>query len=107
MRRVVPLLLIVFGAVALAFWLKGNSGSPTSSPSPVVTEDRIPKFKKQIAEQEVESAEAAAKYAPTIKARIDDFDSPLVELVRGLPGVVQVEVGVTAKKPTRRLRVVD
>jgi|GEM_PF-1343031 len=103
MRRVVPLLVIVFGAVALAFWLKGNSGSPTSSPSPVTTEDRIPKLKKQIAGQEAESSEAVAKYAPTIKTRIDDLGLPVGDLLRGLPGVVQVEVGVAAKKPTSRI----
>lgn len=95
--------MIVFGAVALAFWLKGNSGSPTSSSVPVTTEDRILKLKKQIAEQEVESSEAVAKYAPTIKTRIDDLDSPVVQLLRGLPGGVQVEVGVEAKKPTSRI----
>jgi len=100
MRRVVLLLFVVFGAVALAFWLKGDSGSPTS---PVMTEDRIPKLKKQIAEQEVESVQADAEYAPTGKVRIDDLDSPVVNLLRQLPGVVKVEVGTTAKKPTSRI----
>ena len=103
MRRVLPFLVIVIAAVALAFWLKGRSGSPTSSLAPVTTEDRIPKLKKQIAEQEDESAQAVAKYAPAIKTRIDDLDSPVVDLLRGLPGVVQVEVGVAAKKPTSRI----
>lgn len=103
MRRVVPLLVIVFGAVALAFWLKGNSGSPTSPPFPITTEDRIPKLKKQIAEQEIESSEAVAKYTPTIKTRVDDLDAPVVDLLRQLPGVVQVEVGVASKKPTSRI----
>lgn len=103
MRRVLPFLVIVIAAVALAFWLKGRSGSPTSSPAPVTTEDRIPKLKKQIAEQEEESAQAVAKYAPAIKTRIDDLDSPVVDLLRGLPGIVQVEVGVAVKKPTSRI----
>jgi hypothetical protein len=31
------------------------------------------------------------------------IDSPVVDLLRQLPGVVQVEVGVTAKKPTSRI----
>jgi len=103
MRRVVLLLLVVFGAVALAFWLKGDSGSAPSPPAPVTTEDRIPKLKQQIAEQEVESSQAVAKYAPTIKTRIDDLDSPVADLLRQLPGVVKVEVGTTAKKPTSRI----
>lgn len=103
MRRVLPFLVIVIAAVALAFWLKGRSGSHTSSPALVTTEDRIPKLKKQIAEQEEESAQAVAKYAPAIKTRIDDLDSPVVDLLWGLPGIVQVEVGVAVKKPTNRI----
>ena len=103
MRRVVPLLVIVFGAVALAFWLKGNSGSPTSPTTPVTTEDRIPKLKKQIAEQEGESAHAVTEYAPKIKTPLHELDSSVVDLLRQLPGVVQVEVGVAAKNPTSRI----
>ena len=100
MRRVVPILVIVFAAVALAFWLKGNSGSPSSTPAPVTTEDRIPKLKKQFAKQEIESAQAVARYAPTIKTHIDDLDSPVADLLRQLPGVVHVEVGVVVKDST-------
>lgn len=103
MRRAIPILVVAFGIVALAFWLKGNSGSPTSSPTPATIENRIPKLKKQIAEQEVESAQAVAKYAPKSNARIDDLNSPVVDLLRNLPGVVQVEIGVTAKNPARRV----
>ncbi len=103
MRRAVPILVVVFVAVALTCWLKGRTGSPTSSPASVMTEDRIPKLKKQIAEQEVESAQAVAKYAPTKQTRIDDLDSPVADLLRELPGVVQVEVGVAVKKTTSRI----
>ncbi len=108
MRRVVPTLVVLFGIVALAVWLNGNTGPHTSPPDPVtmapiIKEDRIPKLKKQIAEQEVESVQAVAKYVPTMKTMIDDLDSPVVELLRQLPGVVQVDVGVAAKKPTRRI----
>jgi hypothetical protein len=103
MRRAVPILVIVFTAAALTIWLKGNPGSPTSSPPSIPTVDRIPNLKKQIAEQDAESALAVAKYAPATKPRIDDLGSPVVELLRSLPGVVQVEVGVVAKNPTSRI----
>lgn len=102
-RRSILILLIVFGAAALTIWLKGNPGSSTSSPPSIPTVDRIPNLKKQIAEQDAESAQAVAKYAPVTKHRIDDLRSPVVELLRSLPGVVQVEVGVVAKNPTSRI----
>lgn len=105
MRRAVPILVVVGGIVALAFWPKGNSGSNTPQPdaAPAKIENRIPKLKKRIAEQEVESAQAVAKYVPMTKARIDDLGFPVVDLLRQLPGVVQVDVSVTAKNPTRRI----
>src|SRR5437868_868261 len=102
MRRAVPILVVVIGIIALAFfWPKGNSGSNTPPPdaAPATIENRIPKLKKQIAEQEVESAQALAKYIPTSKTRIDDLNSPVVDLLRQLPGVVRVDVGVAAKNP--------
>jgi hypothetical protein len=103
MRRVLPFLMIVTAAVALAFCLRVRSGSPTSSPAPVTTEDRIPKLRKLIAEQEVESAQAVAKYAPTTNTQINNVGSPVIDLLRGLPSVVQVEVGVAPKNPTSRI----
>ncbi len=75
----------------------------TSPPAQATTEDRIPTLKQQIAEQEEESAQAVADYAPTTKAPIDNLNSPVVDLLRQLPGVVQVEVAVTVKEPTSRI----
>lgn len=93
--------MILCGVVALAFWLQGNVSGPTPPSGP--TEDRLPKLKKQIAEQEVESAKAVAGYAPASKVRIDDLGSPVADLLRRLPGVVQVDVSVAADKPTSRI----
>ena len=107
MRRAIPILVVVVGIVALAFWPKENSGSNTppdaSRPHLHEIENRIPKLKKQIAEQEVESAQALAKYAPKSQTRIDDLGSPVTDLLRQVAGVVQVDVGVEAKKPTSRI----
>ena len=101
MRRAGPVLVILCVGVALAFWLRGNVTGPTPPSGP--TEDRIPKLKQQIAEQEVESAKAVAGYAPASKVRIDDLGSPVADLLRRLPGVVQVDVSVAADKPTSRI----
>jgi uncharacterized protein (TIGR03067 family) len=72
MRRAVPILVSALGAVVLACWLKDNIDSPTPPAAPATPEDRISKLKQQIADQEVESAQAVARYVPTSKTRIDD-----------------------------------
>jgi hypothetical protein len=65
--------------------------------------DRIPELTKLVSDQAEESARAVATYHPKTAARIDDLDTPVVELLRQLPGVSQVEVGVQADKPTCRI----
>jgi Tfp pilus assembly protein PilO len=74
-----------------------------TAPLPAQIEDRRPKLKQLVAEQEIESAKAVAGYLPANKTWIDDLDSPVVELLRQLPGVVRVEVAIAATKPTRRI----
>ena len=86
MRRAVPILVIVVGAFALAFRLRSNSSSPTSA------EDRITKLRKLVVDQEEESAKAVANYRPKMQARIDDLNISVADLLRNLPGVVQVDV---------------
>ncbi len=56
----------------------------------------------QIAEQ-YDSAQVAAEYQPSIPGRLDDLTIPAEALVRGLPGVVGVEVAVSSLKPTHRI----
>lgn len=56
-----------------------------------------------MADQEAQSAQAVANYLPETKARIDDLTLSAVDLLRQLPCVVQVEVGVQAHKPTHRI----
>src|SRR5947209_13537283 len=67
------------------------------------TEDRRPKLKQLVADQEKESTQAVANYLPTNKTRIDDLDAQVVDLLRQLPGVIEVEVAVAAAKPTCRI----
>ena len=79
---------------------------PTPS-RPASTEDRRHKLKELVARQEKESAQAVASYLPKNKTRVDDLDSPVADLLRQLPGVVEVEVAVevavAAEKPTCRI----
>jgi hypothetical protein len=57
----------------------------------------IPSSMKAVADQESKAA------LPLIQARIDDLGTSPVDLLRHLPGVVQVEVGVPSEKPTCRV----
>lgn len=101
MRKAVGILVVLIGAVALAFFLKGNSRTVT--PTPTAIENRIPTLKKRLAEQEKEVERAVAAYSPKPNSRIDDLSVPAAETLRGLPGVVQVEVLIKADKPTGRI----
>ena len=106
MRRAVVPLVVLVGVIAIGVYYRlSNQHRQEPEQPPVTIENRIPKLKMLIAEQEKESAQAVVKYASTttIKTRIDDLDSPVVDLLRQLPGVVQVDVGVAAKKPTSRI----
>jgi hypothetical protein len=101
MRRgtAVPVLALLAGFFALV-WLPGNRQA--SSP-PAKSEDRIPRLTRLVAEQEEESAQAVASYQPKTQARIDDLGISVVDLLRQLPGVAQVEVGVRAEEATCRI----
>lgn len=101
MRKAVGILFVVIGAVALAFFLKGNSR--TATPPLAAIENRIPALKKRLAEREKEIGQAVAAYSPKANFRIDDLSVPAAETLRGLPSVVQVEVLVKADKPTGRI----
>lgn len=97
----VGILVVVIGAVALAFFLKGNYR--TATPTPTAIENRIPVLKKRLAEREKEIGQTVAAYSPKTNARIDDLSAPVAEIFRGLPGVVQIEVLVKTDKPTGRI----
>jgi len=63
---------------------------------PAETENRIPLLRRLVDEHEQESARAAANYHPKTRARIDDVTITVADLLRQLPGVVQVQVAVPA-----------
>src|SRR5262245_40050798 len=96
MRRgtALPVIALPAGYVALV-WLSGNRQS--TSP-PAKQEDHIPKLTKLVAEQEEECAQAVAEYRLKTPPRIDDIDISVVDLLRQLPGVAQLEVSVQAEK---------
>jgi hypothetical protein len=102
MRRGHAVLILALSAsAALAVWLCGKRQiilRPATS-----NEDRIPKLTMLVADQEAESAQAVTSYDPKIQARIDDRTIPVLDLLRQLPGVVQVELGVPAEKPMHRI----
>src|SRR5437016_6710909 len=92
--------LVVLLAGAVFVYVNNQKTAPSH---PAQIEDRRPKLKQLVAEQEIESAQAVARYLPKNKTRIDDLDAQVVDLLRQLPGVVHVEVAVVAPKPTCRI----
>ncbi len=92
------LLVLLVGGIFL--YVNNQNTTPSHLPK---TEDRRPKLKELVARQEKESAQAVAAYHPTHKTQVDDLDSQVADLLRQLPGVVEVEVAVEAEKPTCRI----
>jgi hypothetical protein len=101
MRRVTAggLVLTVIVAIALVVYLPRNYQSQRQQPMM----DRRPELRRLVAKQEAESAQAVAEYQPTLRNRIDDLNISAVDILRPLPGVVQVEACVKVEKPTHRI----
>lgn len=98
MRRSIPLLAIGFTLLAVVL-LAANVGKPITG-QPNAHEELL---KVSVDLQEFISAEAVADYVPTSNIQIFDLNSPVDELLRSLPGVVQVEALVKADKLTHRI----
>ncbi len=92
---------MLLGFVALAGYHLLYRQSYPSPPAKI--ENRIPALTKLVADQEQKSAQAVAKYKPKCETKIDDLDAPAGDMLRQLPGVVDVQVGVSADKPTHRI----
>jgi len=99
-RSAVRVVVILIGSVALVIYLNRTS-QPQRQQQTIV--DRRPELRKLVAMQEAESAQAITNYQPKTTARIDDLNIPATEILRPLPGVVQVEVCLKAEKPTSRI----
>jgi hypothetical protein len=74
---------------------RGDEGRPAQG--------RLGRLEGQVERQREASANAVADYAPKVPGRLDDLTAPVADLLRELPGVVQVEALVSPAKPTRRI----
>jgi hypothetical protein len=82
-------------------WYWSNWSKPDSALS--FLRLRIGDLRGRVEEQRAASAEAVEKYQPTIAGRVDDLGRPVVDLLRQLPGVAEVQMVAANGKPTRRL----
>ena len=57
----------------------------------------------EVVRQRRATDEAVAAYVPAVAGDINDLSSPAADILRRLPGVVEVEVLVAATRPTRRI----
>jgi hypothetical protein len=86
-------------AVAAVYWLR--PGSVPTPPDEIGT--AVPELKRQVEQEEGRAKKVVADYNPAAPGRIDDLATPVAELLRQLPGVVEVEASAPAKKHTHRL----
>jgi hypothetical protein len=92
-----PFCSVVLAALACA--AAGCSRAPESPPA----EERLSRLEGEAERQRDASAKAAADYAPKVPGRLDDLTAPAADLLRQLPGVVEVEALVSPARPTRRI----
>ena len=62
-----------------------------------------PLLEAEVVRQRHETDEAVAAYVPAVAGDINDLSSPAADILRRLPGVVEVEVLVAATRPTHRI----
>ncbi|MCI0459996.1 MAG: hypothetical protein L0Z62_23845, partial [Gemmataceae bacterium] len=65
--------------------------------------ERIELLEREVAHAERIAVAAVDGYVPTVADRLDDLSVPAVEILRELPGVVGVEIKVSAAAPVHRL----
>jgi hypothetical protein len=64
---------------------------------------RVADLRGRVEKERTVAAEAVEKYQPQDKGRVDDLGRPVADILRQLPGVVNVEVVPAEGKATRRL----
>lgn len=74
-----------------------------SSRTAAPTADRTAYLQQAVTDQQAASEAELASYAPREPKPIADLSVDAVAILRGLPGVAEVEVLVAAEKPTHRL----
>src|SRR3954469_23135047 len=62
-------------------------------------ENRLSQLEAEVGRQREASAKAVAEYAPKVPGRLDDLTLPAADLLRQLPGVVEVEALVSPARP--------
>jgi hypothetical protein len=73
------------------------AGCSKSDPSP-----RTVGLAEWVEQGRQSAAEAVDAYVPKVTGRIDALASPAADILRQVPGVADVEVVVSAAKPTHR-----
>lgn len=99
--KVMTALVLVGCAAALAVWW-ATSGR---SPEPPIEEIglRIPELRRLVDEEQKRAVTVVGDYMRTTPGRIDDLSCSAEDILRQLPGVVEVEVQRLSKSPTHRL----
>jgi len=100
-RRIVVAVLVLAIGITVIFLRKPPTEQVSSPPASLP--DRVPALRAAVAAQAKEAAQTVSSYRPFSNARIDDLQAPVNELLRGLPGVVEVEAKVRAENPTTRI----
>lgn len=95
--------LMMLGLLALAVLASHFLRTSTEQPANAKIKNRLPELRSLVEQQEKESAEAVAAFAPKSLSRLDDLTISAEAILRQLPGVVKVEVTVRAEKPTHRI----
>lgn len=89
--------------VALALVAFRRNRPIESNPAQVVSDDRLAELRLRVERENASARQAIDAYRPTRAGRIDDFAVMPEEILRGLPGVVAVDVPVRPPKPVRRI----
>jgi hypothetical protein len=74
------------------------AGCSKSDPSP-----KTVGLAERVEQERPASSVAVDAYVPTVTGRIDDLAAPAADILRQLPGVADVQVLVSAPKPTHRI----
>ena len=94
-RKSAFVLVLLFPLQARAEEVQLN-GEP---PRPPATSDRIQDLKRLILKQ----SKAGETYQPAIEGDLEAADSPVLKILKQLPGVVAVEVPIQVKRPKHRI----
>jgi hypothetical protein len=101
LKRFTALIGLIGCAAAATVWWPGSSRTP--EPRTREGGNRILEFRRLVAEEEGRPAKVVADYTPSTLGRIDDLSVPATDLMRQLPGVVEIESPPPVNMPTHRL----